>query len=132
MSIVDLGTLLRTISPVPHPGRYAFTVLPAGKRLEEHQMIASIREAEGLSVIIPEEVARAQGLRVDFLASWITLTVNSDLASIGLTAAFATALARAEIPCNVVAGVHHDHLFVPWEQGELALATLRSLQHAAG
>jgi hypothetical protein len=37
------------------------------------------------------------------------------------------ALAGAGIACNVVAGYHHDHLFVPWERREEALAILQRL-----
>jgi len=46
---------------------------------------------------------------------------------VGLTAAVAGALAEAGIACNVVAGFHHDHLFVPWERREDALAILSDL-----
>jgi uncharacterized protein len=49
---------------------------------------------------------------------------------VGLTAAFATALANAGISCNVVAAYYHDHLFVPVQDAEKAMAVLRSL--AAG
>ena len=47
---------------------------------------------------------------------------------VGLTAAVAVALADAGIACNVVAAVHHDHLFVPVESADAALAALRALQ----
>ncbi|MCC6519917.1 MAG: ACT domain-containing protein, partial [Tabrizicola sp.] len=60
----------------------------------------------------------------------ISLTVQSDLAAVGLTAAFATALGREGISCNVIAGVHHDHLFVQWDRREDALAALRELSRA--
>ena len=63
-----------------------------------------------------------------FRSAWITLRVHSDLAAVGLTAAFARALADAGIACNVVAGVHHDHLFVPADRAGDALAALRALQ----
>ena len=46
----------------------------------------------------------------------------------GLTAAVSQALAEAGISCNMFAGVHHDHLFVPVDEAARALAVLRELQ----
>jgi hypothetical protein len=40
----------------------------------------------------------------------------------------ASRLAELGISVNVVAGLHHDHLFVPWDRREDALACLRTLQ----
>jgi hypothetical protein len=40
------------------------------------------------------------------------------------------ALAEAGIACNVVAGFHHDHLFVPWERREEALELLQRLSQS--
>jgi uncharacterized protein len=56
--------------------------------------------------------------------------VHSDLAAVGLTAAFAGALASEGISCNVIAGFHHDHLFVPWERRADAMAALGRLADA--
>jgi hypothetical protein len=58
------------------------------------------------------------------------LTIHSDLAAVGLTAAFSAALARDGISCNVIAGLHHDHLFVPWDRRGDALRALEALAHA--
>jgi hypothetical protein len=41
----------------------------------------------------------------------------SDLQAVGLTAAFATALGRAGISCNVVAGAQHGPPICPGETG---------------
>lgn len=128
MPIRDLDALLRTMAPVLHPGRYAFTTLPAGRSLDPAQVVASIREPEGISVIVPESVAIDADLPIHFLAAWISLTVSSDLEAVGLTAAVSTALTGAGISCNVVAGTHHDHLFVPHAQEAAALTTLEALQ----
>jgi len=65
-------------------------------------------------------------------AAWLTLAVASDLHDVGLTAAVAGALADAGIACNVLAAVHHDHLFVPLERADAALAALAALQRGAG
>ena len=86
---------------------------------------AMVAEEEGLTVVAPLALLGAG-------EPWarISLTVQSDLAAVGLTAAFATALGREGISCNVIAGVHHDHLFVQWDRREDALAALRELSRA--
>jgi hypothetical protein len=58
----------------------------------------------------------------------ITLRVHSSLAAVGLTAAVAAALSDHGISANVVAAYCHDHIFVPADRAEEALAALRSLQ----
>ena len=93
--------------------------------------VVTVAEAEGLTLVLPEQQAVDAGLSVLFRAAWITLTVHSDLQAVGLTAAFAGALGRAGVSCNVVAGAYHDHIFVPAEQASRAMAALRELQQAA-
>ena len=129
--VADLGTLVRSLSPVQHPGVYAFTSIPAGTPIDMQVVIACIREAEGLSVVLAEADALRLGLPILFRTAWLTLQVHSDLQAVGLTAAFATALGQAGISCNVVAGACHDHIFVPHAQADAALAALRRLQQAA-
>ena len=68
---------------------------------------------------------------MQFKAAWITLTVHSDLAAVGLTAVFAKVLGEANISCNVVAGNCHDHIFVPYEKADIAMITLHALQQAS-
>ena len=129
--ITDLELLLGSMEPVLNPGRYVFATVPTGKSLPAMDIVASIREAEGLSVIVATDVARQEGLASAFPCAWITLQVHSDLAAVGLTASFAAALSTAGISCNVVAGMNHDHLFVPSAMAETAMAVLRNLQRAA-
>lgn len=129
--ISDLGRLLETMEPVQTPGIYVFTLLPDGTAIDPEAVVASIREPEGMSVVVAEETAIRLGLPVQFRAAWITLNVHSDLAAVGLTAAFSSALGEAGISCNVVAGTHHDHIFVPYEQASRAMAALRRLQHSS-
>ncbi|WP_175108399.1 ACT domain-containing protein [Pararobbsia alpina] len=58
-----------------------------------------------------EADTRRGGLNALFRCAWITLTVNSALEAVGLTAALATALGNSGISCNVVAGAYHDYIF---------------------
>jgi hypothetical protein len=130
-AIANLDQLLTRMQPELDPGRYAFVALPPGCALDPAHVVASVREPEGLSVVVPEPVALDMGLPIAFSAAWITLTVHSDLAAVGLTAAFSRALGQAGISCNVVAGVHHDHLFVPVEQAQSAMDALQALSRSA-
>lgn len=129
--VADLQQLLRTLEPELHEGVFAFALLPHGRDAATLDPIATVREAEGLTVVVAEAVAREHGLVVLFRAARITLRVPSDLNAVGLTAAFAGALAQAGISCNVVAGACHDHLFVPVERASQAMAVLRTLQRNA-
>jgi len=126
--IRDLALLLGTMQPELDPGTWAWCARPHGASLEGLEPVAAVREAEGLTVVVPEAAALARGWPIAFRAAWITLRVHSDLEAVGLTAAVARTLADAGIACNVVAGVHHDHLFVPAARAEDALAALAALQ----
>jgi len=125
--ISDLSELLRSLRPELNPGTFVFTSVPPGTDLTPLAPIASLREAEGLSLILAEDVAQAAALPIHFRAAWITLTVHSALAAVGLTAALATALSEASISCNVVAGTFHDHLFVPVESAAEAMRVLEGM-----
>ena len=129
--IRDLDTLLATMRPERNPGTWAWCTLPVGTALEGIEVAATLRESEGLSVVVAEADALARGWPIAFRSAWLTLRVHSDLAAVGLTAAFARALADAGIACNVIAGVHHDHLFVPVDLADDALAALRALAGAS-
>lgn len=129
--VSDLQALLARMQPVLHPGRYVFAAVPPGAAIDPGLIVASIRELEGLSVVLAEKDAIASGLPPVFPAAWITLQVTSDLAAVGLTAAFSRALAQGGISCNVIAGVHHDHLFVPAGQARQAMDALHALQRSA-
>ena len=129
--VTDLDVLLSTMRPVLHPGTYVYAMVPADRDVAHLKPIGTFREAEGVTVIVPEAVAQAAGIGILFRAAWITLTVHSALSAVGLTAAFATALGEAGLSCNVMAGACHDHLFVPVEDGPRALAVLESLQRRA-
>ncbi|CAE7213294.1 GIP, partial [Symbiodinium microadriaticum] len=66
-----------------------------------------------------------------YVSAWITLTVHSSLEAVGLTAAFASALAREGISANVVAAFFHDHVFVDIKDAERAVATLQKMSKDA-
>jgi hypothetical protein len=130
-AIANLPELLRSLDPVRNRGVYVYSTVPAGAGLNNVAAVAFFREAEGVTVITTEEEAVRAGFPILFRASWITLNVHSDLQAVGLTAAIAQALADAGISCNVVAAVHHDHIFVPYGRADDAFACLKALQENA-
>ncbi|WP_299536027.1 ACT domain-containing protein [uncultured Streptomyces sp.] len=128
----DLRTLLRTLRPERQPGRYVFTSVPGGTAPGGVHPVVTVAEREGLTLVLPEGEAEAAGLGHDFTAGWITLRVHSALDAVGLTAAVSLALTDAGISCNVVAGYHHDHLFVPYDRSAEAVAVLEALAAESG
>jgi uncharacterized protein len=125
--ISDLQTLLRTMDPVLNDGVYAFVSLPHGTDTSMVDAVATVREQEGLTLIVKEELALVHQWPILFRAAWVTLKVHSDLSAVGLPAAVAGALTRADISCNVLAGACHDHIFVPIESAAQAIGILRDV-----
>ncbi|AZD31435.1 ACT domain-containing protein [Pseudomonas chlororaphis] len=123
----SLDTLLRSMSPQLNPGDYVFCSIADRVLLEGTDVLGSFREQEGLTVILERQQAERLGLGFDYVAAWITLNVHSALEAVGLTAAFASALGKAGISCNVIAGYYHDHLFVGKADAERAMHVLRQL-----
>jgi uncharacterized protein len=123
----DLDILLRDLRPELRDGRYVFTSV---ERVPvDATPIVTVREDEGVTLVV--EVAEAERLGIAFASrdvmAMITLRVHSSLAAVGLTAAVSAALTARSISCNVVAGFHHDHLFVPADRATDALAALTDL-----
>lgn len=121
-SVTELKALLIGMKPALCERIWAFHAL-SEKGLIPDTAFAVIREDEGLCAILPAPAAPADAPQF----ARITLRVHSDLEAVGLTAAVATALATSGIDCNVIAGLRHDHLFVPWDRHKEALKLLEKL-----
>jgi uncharacterized protein len=128
----DLRKLLSSMSPRLNPGRYVFTTTDTAVDPPGLEPVVAVRESEGRTLVVRQEEADAAELAYDYVAGWITLRVHSALDAIGLTAAVARELADADLSCNVVAGFHHDHLFVPYERAAEAVALLERLAERSG
>jgi len=117
--------MIAGMDPALLPGEVGFAALTDDGAIAAAlpQARALVREAEGVTLVLPMgHPALPDGA---LAMRQITLRVASALDGVGLTAAVATALAEREIPCNVIAGYHHDHLFVPADRAEEALEILR-------
>lgn len=122
--VKDTVAMISGMAPVLDEAVYHFC---QGAEHLISQALASFREDEGLSLILTDELAQAEGLASDLSMKRITLSVHSAFDGVGLTAAVATVLADNGIACNMVAGFHHDHAFVPAADAERAVALLNAL-----
>jgi hypothetical protein len=124
-----LDKLINEMDPELHTGEYVFCSLDPWDYPADLNPLGLFHEKEGITVILPKAQADELGFNYSFIGAWITLNVQSSLQAVGLTAAVSRALADAGIACNVVAGFHHDHIFVPRKQADRALGILQNLAH---
>ena len=73
------------------------------------------------------EDATRLGIEGTFPCRMITLDIHSSLEAVGFLAAILPRLAAAGIGVNPVSAFHHDHLFVPSDRAEDALAILSGI-----
>ena len=84
-------------------------------------------ESESITLILPPEQAESLGQKNDSGFKRIELQVYSSLEAVGLTAAISQCLKENNISANVVAGFHHDHVFVPEADAKKAIDALNTL-----
>ena len=121
----DLRRLLADLRPVRREGEFVMVSLP--QRVEVGAAATVDEGAEGITHVVPRELADERGWAYDFVGAWLTMQVHSALDAVGMTAAMSTALTEAGISCNVLAGYHHDHLLVPSDRADEAIAVLQRL-----
>jgi hypothetical protein len=155
----DLQTLLGSMLPVLDPYEYVFCSVAesstAWSLVGQLQPEVVVRETEGLTLVLPREIADGYNQTVDQKrqeieqgqpaeievppslqysgsCAKISLQIHSSLEAVGLTAAFSARLGQVGISANVVAGYYHDHIFVtPMSNSEKAMDALRALSTEA-
>ncbi|SFP09710.1 hypothetical protein SAMN03159463_03566 [Mesorhizobium sp. NFR06] len=129
----DLQRLLASMTPRLLPETYVFaTLAPDAAVPDGLKPVMQFREREGLTLIVTEAEAKAASLAGTFRCRMITLNIHSSLEAVGFLAAITTRLAAAGMGINPVSAFYHDHLFVPAERAEEALAILRELVAESG
>jgi uncharacterized protein len=126
----NLTLLLQSMTPLLHEEPYGYVVSNEGFALAAVETFATVREAEGLTLVARAKALRAAGYDVSSEWACISLQIHSSLEAIGLTATFATKLGNAGISANVIAGYHHDHIFVQWAKRHDAMSALLALSRA--
>src|SRR3982751_3240461 len=124
-----LDALLANLAPVRRPGSFVFVSVPVLP--PAIPAVVVIMEDKGVTLVVERHIAATAGYTFDSSWAMVTLTVASALDAVGLTAAVAGTLAAAGISCNICAGYHHDHLFVPEERADEAVALLADLSRKA-
>ena len=125
----DLSSMLATLTVDRRPGLYCY--IPMVEELAS-EAEAMITEPEGRCLVVSVAAAAGNGFQPDFVAAWLTLRVHSSLEAVGLTAAVSHALTEVNIPCNVIAGLHHDHLLVPSDSAEAATVAIETIGRGEG
>ncbi len=125
LPVEDLGALLAGVAPIRRPGEFVFATVDADAQPSD--ALATVHEDGRLSCVVAVSTARALGHPTEPVLAWITLQVHSSLTAVGLTAAVATTLAAQGIAANVIAGHRHDHVLVPIELADDALAAIQAL-----
>lgn len=120
----DLAKMLATLAVQRRPGVYTYVAVEVPTPGLLAAADAMVVEGQLTTLVIPVEAAARAGLPVTVEMAWLTLTVQSSLEAVGLTAAFSAALGKRNIACNVLAGYHHDHILVPVDQVDDAIDAL--------
>ncbi|MGE0878482.1 MAG: ACT domain-containing protein [Acidimicrobiia bacterium] len=87
--------------------------------------VATVDEGDSVTYIVAADGAPADAT---FPWAWLTVSAETALQAVGITAAFSAALAAHGIAANVLAGFHHDHVLVPVERADEAIVVLSRLQ----
>ena len=135
----EFRVLLKNLSPALSESKYCMGSFSEAQMMGLagylQYIVCIFREEEGISAVFQEtakdELARYTEKKMEGPFALLTLKVNSSPFSIGLLARVTEALAKEKIPCNAFSAYHHDHLLVPYEKREAALAALKKLQKSA-
>ncbi|MEN5308304.1 ACT domain-containing protein [Chryseobacterium cucumeris] len=127
----DLAVLIQNMEPVLNTGEYVFCTVENLDQIPDiEKTLFFFRENEAVTIVLEKNIADDWSLKYNYISSWITLNIHSSLEAVGLTAAFANALRKENISCNVVAAYFHDHIFVAVKDAEKAMDALDALRSA--
>lgn len=124
---LNLDVLIKSMEPVLHDDTYVFATVDEQFDTRLAQPLMTFYEQEGITLILTKARASEIELPYEFPCRMITLNIHSSLDAVGFLARITQRLASIQIGVNPVSGFYHDHLFVPAERAEDALAELLSM-----
>jgi hypothetical protein len=128
----DLKTLIASMRPTLQPHYFVFVTLLHGEPVPTSvDPVMIFWETEGRTLIVEHQAASRAGLSGTFLCRMITLEIHSSLEAVGFLAAITARLVAVGMPVNPVSAYHHDHLFVPADREEEAMAILEAMAREA-
>ena len=123
----DLDELFKGMEPELQDDVFVFTTFVANQDVSMLTPIMMFQEREGTTLIITKAQAETHGIAFEFPCRMITLNIHSALDAVGFLARIATRLASLGMGVNPVAGFYHDHLFIPADRADDAMAALQAM-----
>lgn len=120
----DLDTLIQSMQPSLDPDIYVFATVGNGSNTADIVPRMVFEEREGTTLIVKQNDAEKAGISYEFPCRMITLNIHSALDAVGFLAKVTSKLASLGMGVNPVSGFYHDHLFVPEDRAEDAMAAL--------
>ncbi len=106
---------------------YGFANVKEANYSELPEVIATFREAEGLTLVATKDYLVKNNISFDGTFAKLTIEVHTSLSLVGLTATLTTQLSKNNISANIVAAYYHDHIFVQYDLRQKAIDSLLSL-----
>ena len=124
------------LEPEQAEGKYYFAIVSEDELMALTGILESIvciyKESEGLTIVFSEDakdtVAELTEKEIMGPFALITMTAQTDLNAIGILAKITEALAKEKIAVNAFSAYYHDHILVPYEKKDNAIALIRPLK----
>lgn len=113
------------LKPQLDPRIWVFAAVEPSFDYTELAPIAIFKEMEGTTLVVERSMAVRHHLGHTFASKRITFGAFTELASIGILASVTEILSKHGIATNAFCAFYHDHIFVPEDRAEEALAILQ-------
>jgi uncharacterized protein len=133
---LSLPLLLKGLKATLQPQTYVWATVPTAtlSSIAPELLVSAcllFTECEGLTIVLPRDVATAHDVAYTYPSRQITLDIHSSLEAVGFMAAISTRLAKEGFSCNPVSAYFHDHLFVKEDEAERIVKMLKTMVEEA-